>query len=106
MSFVKIDETESLVKAMSAPSLTLTVENEDHTLGNALRAMLSSRPDVEFAGYSIPHPTETHFNLRIQTVSDEVPAMQVFQETLDDLTAMSLVILEKLNAQTTLLSSC
>jgi hypothetical protein len=28
--------------------------------------MLDS-PDVEFCGYSIPHPSETKMNLRIQT---------------------------------------
>jgi DNA-directed RNA polymerase I and III subunit RPAC2 len=36
-------------------------------LGNTLRVLLSSHPDVEFVGYSIPHPSETRMNLRIQT---------------------------------------
>ena len=30
--------------------------NEDHTLGNSLRFMISERSDVEFCGYTIPHP--------------------------------------------------
>ena len=59
-------------------------EKEDHTLGNALRyvimkksvclwhvneviLILSCSPDVEFCGYSIPHPSEAKMNLRIQT---------------------------------------
>ena len=42
-------------------------EKEDHTLGNALRYLISKNPDVEFVGYSIPHPSEAFMNLRIQT---------------------------------------
>jgi DNA-directed RNA polymerases I and III subunit RPAC2 len=58
--------------------------NEDHTLGNALRHMIMKKqdylfpiflfvltymnsPDVEFCGYSIPHPAEPKMHLRIQT---------------------------------------
>jgi len=30
--------------------------------------MLIKRPDVEFCGYSIPHPSENFMNLRLQVV--------------------------------------
>ncbi|TVY84906.1 DNA-directed RNA polymerases I and III subunit RPAC2 [Lachnellula suecica] len=40
---------------------------EDHTLGNALRYIIMKNPDVEFCGYSIPHPSEELMNIRIQT---------------------------------------
>lgn len=58
---------------------------EDHTLGNALRHIIMKKydhavpwlhadsnfvvasPQVEFCGYSIPHPAEKKMNLRIQT---------------------------------------
>lgn len=47
---------------------TYIFSNEDHTLGNALRFMLVKRPEVEFCGYSIPHPSENFMNLRLQTI--------------------------------------
>lgn len=75
-------------------------EREDHTLGNALRYMIMKKyvffapavaaptncasketdrslsfrppasPDVEFCGYSIPHPSEAKMNVRIQTYGE------------------------------------
>jgi DNA-directed RNA polymerases I and III subunit RPAC2 len=50
---------------------TYVFNNEDHTLGNLLRTILSGHPDVEFVGYSIPHPSEPKMNLRLQTLSKE-----------------------------------
>ena len=65
-------------------------KKEDHTLGNALRYIIMKKydllstpvfttnnmvtvrlhsPDVEFCGYSIPHPSEEVMNIRIQTYS-------------------------------------
>eukprot|EP01056_Protomagalhaensia_sp_Gyna25_P003462 Protomagalhaensia_sp_Gyna_25__3461@NODE_3115_length_724_cov_132_188321_g2604_i0_p1_GENE_NODE_3115_length_724_cov_132_188321_g2604_i0NODE_3115_length_724_cov_132_188321_g2604_i0_p1_ORF_typecomplete_len105_score24_06RNA_pol_L_2/PF13656_6/2_4e24RNA_pol_L/PF01193_24/3_6RNA_pol_L/PF01193_24/8_5_NODE_3115_length_724_cov_132_188321_g2604_i0307621 len=93
MSYVNVDETGSKEKAFSSRSITLTIEKEDHTLGNSLRSILSSRPDIEFAGYSIPHPTETRFNLRIQSV--QAPAMEIFGECVDDLIGLGNVVLEQ-----------
>ncbi|KAH6684190.1 DNA-directed RNA polymerase [Halenospora varia] len=40
---------------------------EDHTLGNSLRYIIMKNPNVEFCGYSIPHPSEDLMNIRIQT---------------------------------------
>eukprot|EP01057_Protomagalhaensia_wolfi_P003771 Protomagalhaensia_wolfi_Nauph_80__3770@NODE_3813_length_703_cov_528_367470_g3010_i0_p1_GENE_NODE_3813_length_703_cov_528_367470_g3010_i0NODE_3813_length_703_cov_528_367470_g3010_i0_p1_ORF_typecomplete_len135_score18_68RNA_pol_L_2/PF13656_6/6_2e03RNA_pol_L_2/PF13656_6/7_2e25RNA_pol_L/PF01193_24/5_5RNA_pol_L/PF01193_24/0_55_NODE_3813_length_703_cov_528_367470_g3010_i0173577 len=94
MSYVNVDETGSKEKAFSSQSITLTIEKEDHTLGNSLRSILSSRPDIEFAGYSIPHPTETRFNLRIQSAT-KTPAMEIFGECVDDLIGLGNVVLEK-----------
>ncbi|EAL85579.1 DNA-directed RNA polymerase I and III 14 KDA polypeptide [Aspergillus fumigatus A1163] len=42
-------------------------EGEGHTLGNALRYAIMKNPEVEFCGYTIPHPSEAKMNLRIQT---------------------------------------
>lgn len=36
---------------------TYVFNNEDHTLGNLLRTILSGHSNVEFVGYSIPHPS-------------------------------------------------
>ncbi|XP_027205721.1 uncharacterized protein LOC113799303 [Dermatophagoides pteronyssinus] len=40
---------------------------EDHTLANVLRNQILENPNVEFCGYSIPHPSEEYFQLQIQT---------------------------------------
>lgn len=57
---------------------------EDHTLGNALRYMIMKNPDVEFCGYSIPHPSENKLNIRIQTYGG-MTAVQALHKGLDDL---------------------
>ena len=36
-----------------------------------MRVLLSADEDVEFVGYSIPHPSETKMNLRVQTTGDD-----------------------------------
>lgn len=37
---------------------TVTIKQEDHTLGNAVRHQLLQNPKVRFAGYKKPHPLE------------------------------------------------
>lgn len=51
-------------------------------------------PDVEFCGYSIPHPSEAKMNLRIQTY-DNVSVYAVLEKGLDDLMAMCDVVEKK-----------
>ena len=71
---------------------TFALEDEDHTVANALRFLLNKKcaplravllfsylhctkrplllhhsPHVSFVGYSIPHPSEAVVNLRVQT---------------------------------------
>ncbi|KAH7553037.1 hypothetical protein BM1_08010 [Bipolaris maydis] len=70
-------------------------DGEDHTL------------DVEFCGYSIPHPSEAKMNLRIQTyvskyikstpdmISDGVSVYTVLEKGLEDLMAMCDVVEKK-----------
>ena len=48
-------------------SRTFAIGNEDHTLGNSLRHVLMQNADVEFAGYSVPHPSEPVVHIRVQT---------------------------------------
>lgn len=64
---------------------TFRLHDEDHTLGNALRYMLSKNKDVEFCGYSIPHPSDNFVNIRVQTFGK--PAVEVFEKSLNDLIA-------------------
>ncbi|CAG8983435.1 hypothetical protein HYALB_00000604 [Hymenoscyphus albidus] len=59
---------------------------EDHTLGNALRYIIMKNPDVEFCGYSIPHPSEELMNIRIQTY--EGTALDALEKGLSDLIAL------------------
>lgn len=68
--------------------LTFKLHNEDHTMGNALRYVLMKRKDVEFCGYSIPHPSDNFVNIRVQTLYG-VPATEVFRQALRDLKEMS-----------------
>ena len=58
--------------------------DEDHTLGNALRYMIMKNEDVEFCGYSIPHPSENKLNIRIQTYG-KMTAVEAFHKGLEDL---------------------
>lgn len=58
--------------------------DEDHTLGNALRYMIMKNSEVEFCGYSIPHPSENKLNLRIQTYGG-MTAVEALHKGLDDL---------------------
>ncbi|GME76712.1 unnamed protein product [[Candida] boidinii] len=70
------------------------INEEDHTLGNALRYILMKNPDVEFCGYSIPHPSETKLNIRIQTYGN-ITAVEALHKGLDDLTDLCSFIEDK-----------
>lgn len=72
-------------------------EGEGHTLGNALRYMIMKNPAVEFCGYSIPHPSESKMNLRIQTY-DSTTAIEALEKGLDDLMDLCDVVTEKFTA--------
>ena len=49
---------------------TYSFLNEDHTLGNLLRNQIIKSNHVEFAAYSVPHPSEAIMNVRIQCHND------------------------------------
>ncbi|XP_067853064.1 DNA-directed RNA polymerases I and III subunit RPAC2 isoform X2 [Heptranchias perlo] len=59
-------------------SVTFVLHDEDHTLGNSLR------PEVEFCGYSITHPSENKINFRIQTRGG-IPSVEPFRRGLNEL---------------------
>ncbi|KAF3925641.1 hypothetical protein ABW21_db0207673 [Orbilia brochopaga] len=73
-------------------------ENEDHTLGNALRWIIMKNPQVEFCGYSIPHPSETKMNMRIQTYGD-ITAKDALIKGLADLRDLCDVVTDKFVAE-------
>ena len=69
--------------------------------------ILMCSPDVEFCGYSIPHPSEPKMNLRIQTYGmlsrrrrlivgeDRKTAVDALEKGLDDLMALCEVVEDK-----------
>ncbi|ODQ79004.1 hypothetical protein BABINDRAFT_38031 [Babjeviella inositovora NRRL Y-12698] len=70
------------------------IADEDHTLGNSLRYIIMKNPEVEFCGYSIPHPSETKLNLRIQTYG-AITAVEALHQGLDNLVNLCAHIEEK-----------
>ncbi|XP_004364691.1 hypothetical protein CAOG_01823 [Capsaspora owczarzaki ATCC 30864] len=73
----------------SIENATVAIKDEDHTIGNALRYMLMKNPDVEFCGYSIPHPSENKIHVRVQTVPGSgVSAVDVVRKALEQLIEM------------------
>ncbi|GBM38992.1 DNA-directed RNA polymerases I and III subunit RPAC2 [Araneus ventricosus] len=62
---------------------TFIFRNEDHTFGNALRYIISKNPEVDYCGYSVPHPSIHDINFRIQTKG--AAATDVLKKGLEDL---------------------
>ncbi|PYI10824.1 DNA-directed RNA polymerase I and III 14 KDA polypeptide [Aspergillus sclerotiicarbonarius CBS 121057] len=73
-------------------------EGEGHTLGNALRYAIMKNPEVEFCGYTIPHPSETKMNLRIQTY-DTTTATEALEKGLDTLMDLCDVVTDKFTTE-------
>ncbi|KAF2446094.1 DNA-directed RNA polymerase I and III 14 KDA polypeptide [Karstenula rhodostoma CBS 690.94] len=92
---VSVDQARVTVLPGSTKSAaSFQFEGEDHTLGNALRYIIMKNPDVEFCGYSIPHPSEAKMNIRIQSY-DDVDVHDILDKGLQDLMDMCDVVTEK-----------
>ncbi len=65
-------------------SKTFAINDEDHTLANALRYLIMKNVNVIFCGYTIPHPSESKVNFKIQT-NKKVTALDVLEKGLNDL---------------------
>jgi len=65
-------------------SATYIIRDETHTLGNVLRWMVMKNPSVEFCGYSVPHPSENLFRIRIQ-MYDRKSSLEALRSALDNL---------------------
>ncbi|MCS7099482.1 MAG: RpoL/Rpb11 RNA polymerase subunit family protein [Sulfolobales archaeon] len=74
----KVDERELIVK----------VFGETHTLGNLLAKSALKHPNVKLAAYSIEHPLEEAFVLRIITDGSK-SAVQVLREVVKSLMNLS-----------------
>ncbi|KAK7097920.1 DNA-directed RNA polymerases I and III subunit RPAC2-like [Littorina saxatilis] len=77
---------------------TFVLHDEDHTLGNSLRYIIMKNPDVQFCGYSVPHPTENNIHLRIQT-HDDTTALDVLKKGLRDLSDVCSHVLTTFQAE-------
>ncbi|KYQ90467.1 putative RNA polymerase III subunit [Tieghemostelium lacteum] len=75
---------------------TFVFTDEDHTIGNSLHYILMKNPQVDFSGYSIPHPSDNRMNLRIQTKSN-ITSQEALLNGLNDLKNISNHILETFN---------
>ena len=82
------DELFSVLEGGDDRSSTFVFGNEDHTLGNSLRHVLMERPEVDFCGYSVPHPYEPKMNVRLQ-VKDGYKAKDILVLGLRDLEALT-----------------
>ncbi|EPE34098.1 RBP11-like subunits of RNA polymerase [Glarea lozoyensis ATCC 20868] len=78
----------------SATAASFEFKDEDHTLGNALRYIIMKNPEVEFCGYSIPHPSEPLMNIRIQTY-EGTTASEALEKGFKDLMDLCDVVADK-----------
>ena len=78
-----------------AGSRTFVIGDEDHTLGNSLRHVLMQNRAVEFAGYSVPHPSEPVVHIRVQT-NQKVSAAEALREACQTLHDQCAHVLSKL----------
>lgn len=80
--------------AENGTAASFQIIDEDHTLGNALRYVIMKNPEVEFCGYSIPHPSENKLNIRIQTYG-AITALEALHQGMDNLSELCTHIEEK-----------
>ena len=79
---VTIDQDKKVTDAVM-----MTLEREDHTLGNMLRMQLLDDPNVLFCGYRQKHPLEPAIQLKVQTRSPNPGPVQVVDSALIALNA-------------------
>uniref|UniRef100_V5G8K4 DNA-directed RNA polymerases I and III subunit RPAC2 n=1 Tax=Anoplophora glabripennis TaxID=217634 RepID=V5G8K4_ANOGL len=91
MPIAQFAETES--SSDSSKSKTFVFKDEGHTLGNALRCVISNYPDVQFCGYTVPHPAESKMHFRIQMHKGK--AVDALKRGLEDLVNVCDTTLEK-----------
>jgi DNA-directed RNA polymerase subunit L len=83
------------VRKRSERELILKVYGETHTLGNLLAKSALRHPNVRMAAYSVEHPLEEAFVLRLVTDGTRDPA-NVLKEVVSDLIRLSDELLDRL----------
>lgn len=84
---VKGARVEVLGGSDDGSQVTFAFRNESHTLGNSLRYVLARMKEVEFVGYSVPHPSDDVMHLRVQTRQGR-PATEVLVQGFSSLERM------------------
>mmetsp|Transcript_23252 Transcript_23252/g.65291 ORF Transcript_23252/g.65291 Transcript_23252/m.65291 type:complete len:142 (+) Transcript_23252:87-512(+) len=84
------DKPKVVIRSSEFPGCTTYVlRDEDHTMGNSLRWALNKSRDVNFVGYTTPHPTENRLHLRVQTADPEhVTTEKVVDDAFNTLESM------------------
>jgi len=77
-----------------ATARTFCIGDEDHTLGNAVRHVLIRNKEIDFAGYSVPHPAEPIVHVRVQ--ANDSSASDSLKEACRTLSGQCDIFLEKL----------
>ena len=62
---------------------TFTFQNEDHTLGNLLRAQLLTDPKVDFAAYKLVHPLKREIEIFIDSEDPEASLKESAKKLLE-----------------------
>jgi DNA-directed RNA polymerase subunit L len=83
------------VRKRSERELILKVYGETHTLGNLLAKSALRHPNVRMAAYSVEHPLEEAFVLRLVTDGTRDP-VNVLKEVVSDLIRLSDELLDRL----------
>lgn len=82
----------------SRTEATFSFTEEGHTLGNAIRYFLIKNADVDFVGYSVPHPAESRMNIRVQTkTAQPLSTLEAALFNLDEYCDLLLTKLDKLS---------
>ncbi|KAL3267269.1 hypothetical protein HHI36_011402 [Cryptolaemus montrouzieri] len=84
-SISQLAETETGSNSLESTK-TFVFQDEGHTLGNALRCVIASNPNVQFCGYTVPHPSEAKMHFRIQMQKGR--AIDALKKGLEDLVKM------------------
>jgi len=84
------------VRKHDGRELILKVYGETHTLGNLLAKSALRHPNVRMAAYSIEHPLEEAFVLRLVTDGTRDP-VDVLKEVISGLVRLSDELLERLS---------
>ncbi|KAF9320217.1 RNA polymerase subunit AC19 [Podila horticola] len=77
---------------------TFCLQDEDHTLGNALRWAIMKDPEVDFVSYSMPHPSEPKTNVRIQT-TEKTTAIEAVTKGLGNVQGICSHIIQTFNTE-------
>ncbi|CAI2348368.1 unnamed protein product [Caenorhabditis sp. 36 PRJEB53466] len=75
-------------------NLTLIMYEEDHTIGNSIKHILSRMDEVEFCGYNVPHPLEDKILFRVQT-KEGFNALEVLMRAFESVEEIFSTIREK-----------